>query len=606
MLRPDQNADRLNYSDMLQPPVGYKLSKAVGTTYSLDLETLTAIAIALGIQEDTDSKIMHNPIALLKALQRVSDKVIVFCEDGQIKFPEKQSALTLLLEKIIVPVALPKKKNTNSFPSFHPKTWTIEYENKNGEKLYKFIVLSRNITFDRSWDVAFSITGKKVERECEQSKPISWFLSFLKSQVKNTTIDHNEKKRIITSLEKSILHTYFSLDSKNFRDWSVLPIGIGPNSYNITKDSLMTDSFHELVVMSPFISKSVIDRFCGWDKILTNCKMALFTRKSEISKLSEYILKRFNVYTLRDEIIDGENELSEDSNELDKEIRQHDIHAKIYMRKKGSQIDFYLGSMNATHAAMSSNVEMMLKLNTTQSHLNYDILTSSFFCGDEYASENPFQKISSFRSEENSDNEISQLENELKSICRINRTCSVTENNGRYDINVIFDSIPEDIECYISPICSNKEQALSTTMTFRDLDLIQISEMFKIRIVGKDVEINRVIFIHMENMPSERDAAVINKVIENKRAFIEYIAAILDDDFLSTILQHEKINKSGIFKKSPDLMPAIYEKMLKTSLENPNKLAEIDYVIKMISDEEIISNEFRETYETFKRTLRIK
>jgi hypothetical protein len=46
--------------------------------------------------------------------------------------------------------------------------------------------------------------------------------------------------------------------------------------------------------------------------------------------------------------------------------------------------------------------------------------------------------------------------------------------------------------------------------------------------------------------------------------------------------------------------------MLKTSLENPTKLAEIDYVIKMISDEEIISNEFRETYETFKRTLRIK
>lgn len=32
--------DRLNYGNILLPPEGYKLEKAVGTSYSLDLEPM--------------------------------------------------------------------------------------------------------------------------------------------------------------------------------------------------------------------------------------------------------------------------------------------------------------------------------------------------------------------------------------------------------------------------------------------------------------------------------------------------------------------------------------------------------------------------------------
>lgn len=54
--------DRINYGEVLMPPVGYKLERAVGTTYSLDLETLTAVSIALGLIEDTDSELMASRI----------------------------------------------------------------------------------------------------------------------------------------------------------------------------------------------------------------------------------------------------------------------------------------------------------------------------------------------------------------------------------------------------------------------------------------------------------------------------------------------------------------------------------------------------------------
>ena len=37
MFRPDSNRDRTDYSGILMPPDGYRLDRAVGTTYSLVL-----------------------------------------------------------------------------------------------------------------------------------------------------------------------------------------------------------------------------------------------------------------------------------------------------------------------------------------------------------------------------------------------------------------------------------------------------------------------------------------------------------------------------------------------------------------------------------------
>ena len=49
MFKPTAAKDRINYGESLMPPAGYRLERAVGTTYSLDFETLTAIAISLGL-----------------------------------------------------------------------------------------------------------------------------------------------------------------------------------------------------------------------------------------------------------------------------------------------------------------------------------------------------------------------------------------------------------------------------------------------------------------------------------------------------------------------------------------------------------------------------
>ena len=139
MFRPDSDCDRTDYNGILMPPDGYKLDKAIGTTYSLDLEALTAAAICLGLSEEIDSKLMRNSISMLNALQKVSDKIILFCEAGQIKVPSKPTALSVLLEKMVVEVALPKDRQLGRYSVFHPKTWVLSYVDKDGDKKYRFV-----------------------------------------------------------------------------------------------------------------------------------------------------------------------------------------------------------------------------------------------------------------------------------------------------------------------------------------------------------------------------------------------------------------------------------------------------------------------------------
>ena len=89
MFRPDSNRDRTDYSGILIPPDGYRLDRAVGTTYSLDLEALTAVAICLGLSEETDSKLMQNPIGMLHC-RRYQIKSCYFVKLDRLKCQQNQ------------------------------------------------------------------------------------------------------------------------------------------------------------------------------------------------------------------------------------------------------------------------------------------------------------------------------------------------------------------------------------------------------------------------------------------------------------------------------------------------------------------------------------
>lgn len=612
MFKPNCNQDRRDYSNLLLPPEGYKLDKAIGTTYSLDLEALTAISICLGLVDNADSKIMQNPISMLTALQKVSDKILIFCDAGQIKSLSKPNALFILLEKIVIPIVLPKQKGSRNYPSFHPKTWLLSYINDAGDKKYRFVVMSRNLTFDRSWDITFSMDSSTIVRQKDKTKPIIDFLNYLRGNIHNTSPDANKKRKIISCMETELENISFSLNSRVFdENFRIMPLGIGEKSYDMNNDVLLCNelnsssyTFHELVVMSPFLSDSVIESFNKTDRGLTDCKRTLITRRSELSKINPNQANNFNIYTLKDEIVDGEDYISDED---DKKLRQ-DIHAKIYLRRKYSDVDLYLGSMNASNAAINQNVEMMIRLTTKNRYLNGDMFLNDIFCGAEDGLNNPFEKV--FVTEETkvvTSDEQELLERKIKTLCRIPKKAYVKEQiDGKYSVQLEIENIEEDENITISPFNSKQKNHLTKSIIFEGLELLQLSEFYEVTASLGDTTIHRIIMIPTSGIPEEREAAVINSIVKNRLAFVEYIAFVLADDYLISLIEEKQLGETGFFKQSPYAMPALYEKMLKTSLEAPERLKDIGYILKMITDKEIIPDEFRETYETFCKTLKIK
>ena len=614
MFKPDSDKDRTDYSSMLMPPEGYRFDKAVGTTYSLDLEALTAVVICLGLSEETDSKLMKSPISMLNALHKVSDKLVIFCEAGQIKVPSKPSALSVLLENMVVEMALPKGREIGSYPAFHPKTWVLSYVNGDGDKKYRFVVMSRNLTFDRSWDISFAMDSSKEVRQKRKTKPICNFLEYLAENVHNTTIKAVSKRKLIGDLCTELSKVSFSLNSKEFEDnFEILPLGIGKYAYCMPEDILLctekgdtNSTFSELVVMSPFVSESVIADFNLLDRGLSGCRRTLITRRSELGKLKETDTNNFCIYVLKDEIVDGEEAVSDELSEK----RKQDIHAKIYLRRKYTDVDLYLGSMNATHSAINKNVEMMLWLGTKNKYLNGDKFLEDIFCGTADDVKNPFEKVSLKDAvQEMEDSGKNILEKKIKDLCRVKRQAIIIEdkkNIGRYKIIIEFHSIDIDDEIKISPLNSKQEKILQEKIFFEDLDILQLSEFYKIMAKSGEDEIQRIIMIPTKGFPKERESAVVNSVIKDKDLLVEYIEFALGNDRISSMLERQEMEKSGFFRKSDNIMSALYEKMLKLAADNPEKIEDIGYIFKMVTDRDIVPDELRILYNTFCNTLKIR
>ena len=365
MLNP--NNDRLDYGQVLAPPVNYKLDFAIGTTYSLDLDALVGACIALGLAEETDSDLMKNPVCLLEALRATGDKVALFCEGGQIHLPGNVTSLYILLEKMVFPVTTSKRKGVAKYPSFHPKFWLIRYVDEKNNYLYRVVVLSRNLTFDRSWDVTFCMDGKKTSTETVKNNPVGDFISYLIKQLPETDYAA-EKQKKMKSVIRELKNVEFSLDSKEFTDFDFIPFGIGSQYGSDQKPlyTLLEDSFHEAFIMSPFLSSGVIKNFNERSKWMEHAEYVLITRTSELGKLKPSDCSNFEIYTMKDAVVDGEGLISEETSDIQKQ----DIHAKIYMLRKGSDSSLYLGSLNASHNALHGNVEFMIKLHSKNRYLN--------------------------------------------------------------------------------------------------------------------------------------------------------------------------------------------------------------------------------------------
>ena len=379
MLNPSK--DRLDYGNILHHDDNYKLDFAIGATYSLELDSLILSAISLDSYGEFDKNLINKPILLLNALRKTSNKIALFCESGQILFNDNRRKVYVLLEDIVFPVLTSKEFENNHYASYHPKFWLIRYTKEDNIR-YRIIVLSRNLTSNRSWDISFVMDGNISDNQTNKNDAL---IEFIKYSIDNSfnnkkSINHEKIEKMYEILDE-LKYVDFNLDSDIFSDFEFIVNGVDDRSYQIQNQPLFQKNWDRILIMTPFLSKDVISKFNK--KINVNSNSILISQSDSFKKLTKEDCDNFNLYCLRDEIVNGEREISEE----DTDFYNQDIHAKIYVCEKNNCCELYLGSLNASCNALRGNIELMVKLkskNLTVEQISQNIFNNG---GD-----NPFEE----------------------------------------------------------------------------------------------------------------------------------------------------------------------------------------------------------------------
>lgn len=596
MLQP--NKDRLFYHNLLMPPEGFRLDNAIATSYSLDLEALIYIPVALYFAHSLDVNIKEDVVQVLDSIRRASDTVKVFCQKGQIKVPDTHHRLYAFIEPCVVQVP------PTQTDSFHPKIWVIRYINDHNEIKYRVVVLSRNLTFDRSWDVAFQIEGyysKNAEDNFKKTKPVIDFIKYLSGFEKISWLDN-----FMEDLGK----TDFKITDNGFEDFTFLPSGFEGYRDNILFNGQRWD---ELLIISPFITTGGLElakRYC------LN-KLILFSREFELKKINKEKLENFSIYHLSSDFVEGEEKIETDTEE-NSLCQLQDLHAKVYSYKSGWDAYLTLGSANCSKRAMEKNVEFMIRLKGKNSKIGPDVIFKELINKDLNVFEEYKDSVVLTEREkllEAQEQELQKLKIDLVNANLKARALIQDDSNFQIELNYDLSGVENNpkIEITVNLLNAEQKQRLQSkeintwsVMNIGELDLSSFL-IFDLKYKGSAARIKFVMKIEINNLPNTRSSLIFRDLISNTANFFKYIRFLLAENYWDDSLsfgdkndKHSTGNEFDIyFNEEP-----LYENMLKAISRNPAKLEEIKKVMDKLDQEEnkdapIIPKDFRELWSVF-------
>lgn len=344
----------------LRPPDEFRFDRAVGTTFSLDLIALltTPLAFAMfdwksddGVLAADPTRPKSDPLALLESLRRSSDRIHIFCQAGQIKIPPANQRLLTYLEQSVIEVAPPAAR-AKPTAVFHPKVWAVRYTGPDEAVRYRLLCLTRNLTFDRSWDTVLLLDGRLTERKnaFAANRPLADFVRGLPSLAVRTEQLSAAARQDTDQIAQELRIVEWELPEgiDELRFW---PLGMnGKGGWPFP------EKLPQLLVISPFVTDEFLRRF-GTD----GTRRLLVSRAETLLSLQPATLEgQWRCFTLDDGLI-GETSETETPPEAETELLSG-LHAKIYVADAGRNAHVWTGSANATTAAFAGNVEFLVEL----------------------------------------------------------------------------------------------------------------------------------------------------------------------------------------------------------------------------------------------------
>lgn len=592
----DVKHNRLDYGQLLIPPDGFVLGQAVATSYSVDLDTLLSIPVALYYAQTLEGRLQGKDVQLIRAIQQTARLLTVYHQQGQVHVPTAARDIYAYFEESLIPI-LPNE----AFKSFHPKTWFLRYESQDvpGDVIFRLIVLSRNLTFDRSWDVAAFLEGKLSLQPHDANRPLVDFVSWL-----------NEQQAFENS--ESFLHELSRVSfepADGFEEYKFHPIGIPGYTANPTA----SHTADRLMCLSPFLHPDALRT------LVKHCDDAplVLSRRYALEQIPQDVLNELKPYYLSDSVVNGERSAS--AEEGDAQPCEQNLHAKLFLFDHDDYTTWFLGSANATQAAFEKNVEFMLELKgaspaTRLSKVRKQLLGNDD-AGELFTEFHPTD--GGIHDEEQS--RRTALRNLEYAILQadIRGAVIASANEQNYDMSLTLDlrGIPDSgFTIGVRPFAHGVDEQPVLTGTLTSLHFANISETSLSRflhIVIRDGDLTPREFLvrfEVSGIPLTRLDNILKNIINSQGKFFSYLRFLLTDN-----LSKEDVDvpapKKGKHKGNGagwELDMPIFEQLLVTASRDPKRLLDVDRVITSLCEangDGVIPAEFLSLWSIFKTTI---
>jgi hypothetical protein len=611
MLHPKNN--RIDYGEQLIPPDGYELARAIGTTYSLDLEAIMILPVALFYAQKLDGNSDDLRYDMLDAITKAADKITVYYQNGQLKVPQKYHHLMAYWEKGIVPVNMP-----DHLSSFHPKVWVIRYERKDLPHKYRVLVTSRNLTFARDWDIAFATEGVVTDKEQPKNKPLLHFIQHL------VNID---KKNISVSFLKDLLTVKFDLPDK-FESLKFIPIGIANPVSVKSYSNPITGSkaaWDEMLIVSPFVDSTTLSKIYNY----TNTSPYLLSRKEELDCVELGMINNYNCWQFS-----AFFEKAEYMQELEDDglaPLPQNLHAKLFVAMQQEFPYWYLGSANCSDPAQERNIEFMVELKGKnipglKTKDVFKMLTNPAKTDDVilFTKYDPEARVS-IEEKKQIDLTIRKIKYDLTKL-KLEGLANRIEGGTAYDLAINVDatllSLPSGYSVLIKPLPENQKAPVKIKLG--EINRIEkfggyaetALSIYLIFIIAKDENPYAQFLLPMEiELPASRLTKIFTAIIDSREKFLKYLTFLLtgeDTDLIkNTNKEMERPSGQGSGNHSFTGTP-VYEKLLIASSRFPEKLRSIDALIQRLkqeasdTEEPIITAEFEGFWNVFQTFMKNK
>ena len=524
MLSPDVRAVAM---DLLRPPSQHLLDLAVLTTYTLDLEALLALPLAVLSQSDSSvDELMADPLRLIAALQEAGDRIHVFVDATGISIPDQGKELVSTLESSVHPVRAPNGG------VFHPKVWLARFvpEEDDGPEVLRLAILSRNLTFDRSWDVALTSEAPAGRRRVAKSRPLGELLAALPSMASKAgaRLPKSVSDAVAELAEQARRTAYPAPDGFDspleFQSFGIdsRPAGAWPPNGGATR----------VLAVAPFANAygTKMVAALGRDGV----DRTLIARTEELDLIEPAGLDGWSkVLVLSEEPASRES--------VEEARRPSGLHAKIIALEHRGQVSWYFGSANLTRAAFAErNVEVLARLTGRRGPFGIARFLEGF-CG----LCEPYDPSSADTEEE--DATLAEERQRGTQMLEEARTAVAQSVGGgglriwckkekreedvwdwRIDGNI--DGIPKGVTVQFWPTSIPEEQSHPLDRPSWSLPVSSLTAFVAFRMsVGVDGvhDVRFAMRLRTTGLPSDRTARILRSLIDSPAKFLRFLRALL-------------------------------------------------------------------------------